>query len=234
MIIMTKTRIIGDVHGLKYELSLLLDNLPEDVTEAIQVGDLGVGFGQGDHWHESLDEMFSNVNGGFIRGNHDSPEQCKQMSTWIPDGTVKDNMFSIGGAWSIDQQYRVPGKSWWPEEELSYSQLELMISTYDMIRPDIMITHDVAKSAAEYMFFTEGRPLYGKHKYRTRTAQALDTMWEIHKPKVWCFGHWHFDIDQTIHGTRFICLNELSYCDLNRETLEVTFPNYWKPINRDY
>ncbi len=231
---MSKTRLVGDVHGLKYELSLLLDNLPEDVTEVIQVGDLGVGFGQGDYWHESLDEMFRNVNGFWIRGNHDNPETCKEMSTWISDGTIKNDWMFVGGAWSIDKAWRTPSISWWPEEELSTQELEIIISAYDLVRPDVLITHDVARSAAEELLFTEGRPLYGKNKYRTRTAEALDVMFQIHKPKINVFGHWHFDVDEVIDGTRFICLNELSYCDVDKETLEVTFPPYWNPINKDY
>jgi hypothetical protein len=60
---MTKTRFIGDVHGYKYELGLVLHNMPEDVIAAIQVGDMGVGFGQGDYWLESLDDMLLDVNG---------------------------------------------------------------------------------------------------------------------------------------------------------------------------
>jgi hypothetical protein len=93
-----------------------------------------------------------------------------------------------------------------------------------------MITHDVAFSAAEKMFFSSGRPLYGQKKYKTRTSEALDTMFQIHKPKINFFGHWHFDADDMIDGTRFICLNELSYCDIDRETLEVTFCPHWRPL----
>ena len=77
---MSKTRFIGDIHGYKYELSLVLDNLPQDVTSVIQVGDMCVGFGQGDFWHESLEYMLEKVNGRFIRGNHDNPAMCKTIS----------------------------------------------------------------------------------------------------------------------------------------------------------
>jgi predicted phosphodiesterase len=227
---MTKTRVIGDIHGHKYELSLILDSLPVDITEVIQVGDLGIGFGQGDYWHESLDIMFSEVNGRFLRGNHDNPKQCKQMQNWISDGSVRNSWMFVGGAWSIDKAWRTPGLDWWEDEELSMQELELIITTYDIIRPDVLITHDVAANAAEQLFFSEGRPLHGNQKYKTRTAQALQAMFEIHQPKINVFGHWHFDVDEVINGTRFICLNELSYCDIDRETLEVTFPSYWRPL----
>jgi hypothetical protein len=51
-------------------------------------------------------------------------------------------------------------------------------------------------------------------------------MFSIHKPDLWIFGHWHCDADEVIDGTRFICLNELSYVDVDMETLEVKWPEY--------
>jgi predicted phosphodiesterase len=221
---MTKTRFVGDIHGHKYELSLVLDNLPEDVTAVIQVGDMGVGFGQGDYWLESLDYMLSAVNGRFIRGNHDDPAICKTLNSWIPDGKVENDMMFIGGAWSIDYQRRTKDYDWWEDEELSYEELNRLIGVYDVIRPRVMVTHDIPRSIAAKLFFAEGRPLYGRGQYRTRTSAALDSMLDIHKPDLHIFGHWHFDVDETIDGTRFICLNELSYADVDLETLEVNFP----------
>ena len=88
---MTKTRVIGDCHGLKYELAIILNSLPEDVTQVIQVGDLGVGFGQGDYWHEDLDLMLKAANARWIRGNHDNPKTCREMQTWIRDGMIEND-----------------------------------------------------------------------------------------------------------------------------------------------
>ena len=109
-----KTRMIGDVHGLKYELSLVMTNLPEDVTHAIQLGDLGVGFGQSDYWHEDLDLMLASANAKWIRGNHDNPSACYDMKTWVPDGTVENDWMFVGGAWSIDYAWRTRGINLWP------------------------------------------------------------------------------------------------------------------------
>lgn len=228
---MSKTRIIGDVHGLKNDLSIILQNLPEDVTSVIQVGDMGVGFGQGDYWHEDLERMLSAVNAKWIRGNHDSPKKCREMSTWIPDGTVENDWMYLGGAWSIDYAWRAKGVSWWEDEELSYTELERLISVYDMIRPRVMVTHDVPHSVATQLFFAEDRPLYGNGQYKTRTGSALDAMFAIHKPELHIFGHWHYDVDEVIDGTRFVCLNELSIADVNRETLEIEFSSAWTPLH---
>lgn len=219
------TRFVGDVHGLKYELGLILGNLPNDVSSVIQVGDMGVGFGQGDYWHESLDETLNSVKGRWIRGNHDNPSQCREMKSWIPDGLIENNMMFLGGAWSIDYAYRAEGKSWWKDEELSYEELDRMLSIYDLVRPRVMVTHDCPLSVSKQLFIDSGK-CFSKQQYNTRTGSALEHMFELHQPELWLFGHWHFDEDKVINGTRFICLNELSYVDVDMKTLEVIWPEY--------
>lgn len=222
---MAKTRFIGDVHGYKYELSLVLDNLPQDVTSVIQVGDMGVGFGQGDFWHESLDDMLERVNGRFIRGNHDNPATCKTMKSWIPDGTIENDVMIVGGAWSIDRQWRTKDYDWWEDEELSYERLYALIQTYNYVQPRVMVTHDCPLSVSEELFIERGKS-FSSAQYRTRTGTAFQEMFETHKPALWIFGHWHCDADEVIDGTRFICLDELSYVDIDMKTLEVDFPSY--------
>lgn len=219
-----KTRFIGDVHGLKYELSLVLDNLPQSITNVIQVGDMGVGFGQGDFWHESLDDMLERVNGRFIRGNHDNPAMCKTMKSWIQDGVIENDVMFVGGAWSIDRQWRTKDYDWWEDEELSYEGLYLLIQTYNYVQPRVMVTHDCPLPVSEELFIKRGKSFSGT-QYRTRTGTAFQEMFETHKPALWIFGHWHYDVDEVIDGTRFICLNELSYADIDMNTLEVDFPS---------
>lgn len=220
---MTKTRFVGDVHGRKYELSLVLDNIPEDVTQVIQVGDLNVGFGQGDYWHESLEDMLQAVNGRWIRGNHDNPTTCREMGTWIQDGYIEDDVMFIGGAWSINYKWLTEGVDWWKDEELSIEQFYNLISVYDYVRPRVMVTHDCPLSVSNKLFVERGKTFSGG-QYKTRTGSAFEEMFSIHKPALWIFGHWHNNVDEVIDGTRFICLDELSYADIDLETLEVDFP----------
>ena len=220
---MTKTRFIGDVHGYKNELALVLNNIPDNVTSVVQVGDMGVGMGQSDYWHESLEDMLQAVNGRFIRGNHDSPSQCKEMHTWINDGRIENDVMFIGGAWSIDYQWRTEGLDWWRDEELSTEQFYGLISVYNYVRPRVMVTHDCPLSVSNKLFIERGKSFSGA-QYKTRTGSALEEMFSIHKPALWLFGHWHCNTDEVIDGTRFICLNELSYADINLKTLEVDFP----------
>jgi len=43
----------------------------------------------------------------------------------------------------------------------------------------------------------------------TLASNGLQIMFDMHRPKLWIFGHYHQDFDDVIKGTRFVCLNEL-------------------------
>lgn len=208
-------RIIGDIHGKKYEYRLITENMPIYITKSIQLGDMGVGFGQNDYWHESLDEHMIATNGFFIRGNHDNPTVAKNMTNYINDGPFMDNTFILNGAWSIDWKYRIDGIDWWRDEELSYNELNKLIDIYSETKPRIMITHDCPTLAAYYMFIKEGKTLGGKTLHLTRTGEALQQMFEIHQPDFWFFGHWHHSLAKKINGTKFVCLDELDFIDVD-------------------
>jgi len=222
------TRFIGDVHGKVSMLIDMLNDMPKDVTSVIQVGDMGVGFGQSEHWHSRLDETLKSKNTRFIRGNHDDPNECEKMESWIQDGFIENNVMYVGGAWSIDRYLRIEGINWWANEEISYNEFQSIINVYNVVLPNVMVTHDCPRVVATKFFFEKGKPLYGKEQNGTRTGYALDSMFETHKPKLHVFGHWHYDVDEVIDGTRFICLNELSYVDVNMETYEVVRTNQFK------
>lgn len=191
-------RFIGDIHGEEVEYRKIISRC----DSSIQVGDFGIGFRN----FNAIDP-----NHRFIRGNHDNPSLCQSHPNWIPDGNVevieeKTFMF-VGGAKSIDKDYRTPGLDWWPEEELSTQALEVMIDLFCSVKPDVMVTHDFPDSVTNMLFkrYAESIP---------RTREAFDYMLDTHKPKLWIAGHWHRSRDTVIEGCRFICLDILEYIDL--------------------
>ena len=68
---MTKklTRLIGDIHGLVNEYTAYAIDKFDGPT--IQIGDFGIGFGQGEYWLEYVSEFHKRGGHRFIRGNHD-------------------------------------------------------------------------------------------------------------------------------------------------------------------
>jgi len=207
-----KTRFIGDVHGKLFDYMNLIDNPTNPCTRSIQVGDFGFGFDQRKEYVAELNRFTNrpNHNHRFIRGNHDDPAVCKARSNYISDGHTEDDIMFIGGANSIDRATRVEGVSWWPDEELSYSELSDIQVKYNDFKPRVMVTHECPESVVGHMF-----DWYAKKQFKSVTRQAFDMMWQYHKPDIWIFGHWHADRDVNIMGTRFICLNELSFIDLD-------------------
>jgi len=210
---MKKTiRFIGDVHG-KFDP---YKNIIKSCDASIQVGDMGVGFRS----TRSDDDWMTNPphyamrqgDHQFIRGNHDNPAVCKRHSQYIHDGTVQGDMMFVGGALSVDKEWRTKDYDWWEDEELSIVELNEMINKYEAAKPRIMVTHEVPDSIATTMQAMSGRQ---KLDWPSRTRQAFDTMFQLHKPELHVYGHWHYDFDHVILGTRFVCLAELSTIDIN-------------------
>ena len=123
--------------------------------------------------------------------------------------------FYIRGAESVDKQWRVEGVSWWKEEELSYRQAKDAIELYASYKPDIMLTHDCPSSA---LLFFITNPLKDEISI---TNNILHECFKIHKPKNWYFGHHHIDKEVEYKGTKFRCINELSYVDLDIKNGEI-------------
>lgn len=202
------TTFIGDAHGMfdRYE------NIIRSVKNTIQVGDMGVGFRIPIQPNVQLMEE---QGARWIRGNHDAPHVCRDNPHWIEDGTTEvtdagTKMMFVGGAWSIDFMMRQKNVNWWEDEECSYAEFQRFIDQYMQFKPDVMVTHDAPESVIKHLF------LNGTHKprYRSLTGSALDAMFEMYRPKLWVFGHWHVSVDSVVHGTRFRCVAEL-------ETFEV-------------
>lgn len=216
-----KVRLIGDVHGKFGKYRSILTRTP---YPTIQVGDMGVGFFQWPHGEPSVNPPYDKmVEGGhrFIRGNHDNPAVCKRHTQFIPDGTVEGTTMFIGGAVSIDKAFRVEGFSWWPDEELSYQELDALVQKYIEVKPETMITHECPEEMAEALI--QAQALFTGKKsgmklepeWSSRTRQAFQQMWSAHSPKLWVFGHWHYPFDHVLRGTRFVCLGELQTMDVD-------------------
>ena len=198
--------VIGDIHGKYQEYRNLLKRY--EGQPSVQIGDFGYGFGPVPIFPETAK---------FFRGNHDSPEECRKSPNYLGEFGVRKmdgvEFFFVSGAWSIDWQMRIPERSWWPDEELSIPQLNEALDLYVKIKPEIMLTHDGPNVSTDVIL--NSMSVHKTKPIPTRTTQALDAMWEAHKPKKWIFGHWHVNWRRQIEGTDFRCLGELGWCEVN-------------------
>ncbi len=197
-------RYIGDIHGRDdlYAKALV------GAEKSVQVGDFGFGFVPPHHMARWPGR---NLKHRMIRGNHDDPAQAEAHPGFIDSGYESDGTFYVNGGYSIDRQWRIPGVSWWADEEHSQSDLKVLIEMYAMHRPRRVVSHEGPVAAIVNLFAPE--------RYApSRTSLALDQMLRIHRPAEWIFGHWHQSRDCVLGGIRFICLKEGGWIDLPEVT----------------
>lgn len=182
-------RIIGDVHGKITDYN----KIASCSSESICVGDVGF-----DYSDITLDPNKHKI----VAGNHDN--YANLSPHFLGDFGVYQDFFYVRGAWSIDWAYRREYIDWFPQEQLTYSRMIEAIELYNYVRPACVISHECPASIKK-MLCGESNDL---------TSQGLQKMLEISSPYAWYFGHHHRNFFQTINGTLFCCLNELSFVDL--------------------
>jgi hypothetical protein len=189
---------IGDIHGEWSRYCKIINQLGN--YKSIQLGDFGVGFITPDlNLFQSLSK-----NHKFIRGNHDDPKACKTFPNFLGDwGYIEtEDIFYVGGGASIDWYLRIPGKSWWEDEELSREQMTNAVDLYAKIQPRIVCSHDCPESVVSFI-----RTSIRKQPGENITRLGLAEMFSIHMPEIWVFAHWHKSLVFKVGHTQFHCLN---------------------------
>jgi hypothetical protein len=207
--------IIGDVHGKTGTYQKMIRRMPEG-QRSIQIGDMGIGF-PGVGLHKMPDEH------KWFRGNHDNPEKCRANHNYFGDwGYLEaDHLFWLAGAWSIDRVMRIEGQTWWPDEELSYAELQQVTDLYKEKKPRFVVSHEVPARAGRALLDGLMGPYFSAKGdcCNSRTSQALQSMLEFHQPEEWVFGHYHVDKTFQLQDcrTKFTCVAELSMYELHTE-----------------
>ena len=190
--------VIGDVHG-HYDRYVKMARKRE---HTVQLGDLGFKYG----CLSNLDPAKHKV----VAGNHDNYDIIGEFPHYLGDfgncslGGVE--FFFYRGAYSIDRSYRTIGIDWWAQEEVSIENAEKAKELFEQTKPSIVITHCCPHSIIPYFL----DPLDASAKvFCSRTDFALQSLWEVHQPSLWIFGHYHTNKSIEMNGTKFLCINEL-------------------------
>ena len=224
-------RIIGDVHNRlapppRRKQRNVRDLFPESPQQArafrarnyleliqparhsVQVGDLAIDY-------SPLVEV-DHESHRAIAGNHDnlantSPQFLGDFGVHsFPLESGVFQFFYLRGARSLDIKSREEGVNWWPNEELSEKESALAIELYRKTHPSIVITHDCPTQLVSQVATTK------VDVEPSRTNRTLQACLDHHQPELWMFGHYHRNwvIDHEC-GTKFVCLGELGYYDLD-------------------
>jgi hypothetical protein len=220
-------RIIGDVHGIHTNKGNCAGrnylNLIQKPEHSLQIGDFGFDYTV----LEKVDPKHR-----IILGNHDHYEKCRNYPHFLGNfGTYNFGPFKffyIRGGRSVDQWARKSRIDWFAEEELNYGESMDALEIYSSERPEIVITHECPAEIIPLVIRNDwGIP-------PSVTAKLLQACYEVHKPKIWIFGHFHRNwvlnyagVGVTSQGktvdngprplTKFICLDELAFLDVNED-----------------
>lgn len=199
--------ITGDTHGdidYKKLLTLKENNLSYD-DYLIICGDAGICWStQTFQYHLDLYNAIG-CTIIFIDGNHENFTMLNQCQLVEYRGAVMhqidehifhvlrgeimiiDNksFLCVGGAISIDKNCRTPYVSWWPEEEITYHDIDNAISNLEKVnnKVDYVITHCCDTHTVLKSFGFK----------RDVCSDQLTFIDKVVDYKHWFFGHYHFD-----------------------------------------
>ena len=132
---------------------------------------------------------------------------CESGSILSPAANF--NILFIGGALSIDKEWRTPNKSWWTQETMWKYQVEYVL---DLIESESLPKINVVVSHTCPYFMTDA--VINKYTYEKAldpVCKLLDRVYaEIH-PELWVFGHFHKYFTGVFEKTKFVALN---MCDI--------------------
>ena len=201
-----KTLIVGDIHNEFAYLNDLINKKQPDLL--ICCGEFG-------YWPNiPWAAQFTNIKPQnskilWCEGNHEDFWSLQRRETdelvpnviymprgstyTLPDGRV---IMFFGGANSIDKNIRTLGVDWFPEEVITQKDL------YNLpdIKVDIFITHTCSLEIKNIIIprdhLKENDPSYN----------ALSELWNIYRPSLWYFAHFHFCKTGYQGDTKWTCL----------------------------
>ena len=204
----TRLLVAGDTHGnhLHWKHVLLPAAREHQVDGIVQLGDFGYWplTGEGLNYlawlSAELDDDDLRVI--FVDGNHEDHKALRQLPTrpdgfvevtdrilWAPRGhrwTWQGVLFlALGGAYSIDRQYRKLDSGrwgWFKEEVITPEEAQQAIAGGPA---DVLLTHDAPAGALPMV-------AGGRHDPATlQSARHVQAVAEATKPQLLLHGHWH-------------------------------------------
>ena len=208
-----KVVVFGDVHGNFFQVVRALDVAQREMIDVlVQVGDLGIW--HGDSGTRFLDDVNDELEKRdmwlfFVDGNHENFDILYSYDLNRADGTrpVRSRIIhlprglrwewsghrfgALGGAHSVDRQWRKEDVSWWPEEWVSDSELQSFAAGGPV---DILFMHDSPEGAPN-MIVDSGTNTFNfpiedinlANMHRKRLAEVVNTT----SPALIMHGHYH-------------------------------------------
>lgn len=205
----------GDWHGdLSYAITSLervIERYPH-IDTYYHVGDFGV-WGDNNNYLDAVSGVLLGSDKILVvtGGNHENwniwdewvkcgnPYYYSEALIFLPKVAYWEHggrkYLSVGGASSIDQYLRVPGKSWWPQEEIHLADVCRVENANKEV--DVLITHESSNDPV--LPVRQVLSNYMKQMMWPENAKKLSEIQRIYvsrvfdsvKPKIHVHGHWH-------------------------------------------
>ncbi len=230
----------GDFHTLTYKMCIQYQMTD---TLLIVAGDCGFGFDKPAYYEQVYNKdavRLRKANNwiAFVRGNHDNPAYfneeriaCKRWRT-VPDYSVISacghNILCIGGAISIDREYRLKKQVrcalsqtgyYWPDEAPVFLKEAIDSLTLPI---DTVVTHTAPsfceKQDHAFLYeWAEMDPTLLDNVAAER--QTMDCIYECIKQtelpvQNWIYGHFHESWTSFIDGIRFKMLDIMEFYEI--------------------
>jgi Icc-related predicted phosphoesterase len=205
----THVGLAGDWHGNTWHAIQTLNKFKkQNITTIIQLGDFGIWGGQDSAtFIRKVERTLKNNEQKLyiVLGNHENYEKVNNVPINEDTGLqhYRENIFffprgfrgmlgeysfvTLGGANSIDKEWRTPYISWWAEESITLGEV---YRTAEGGHADIMFTHDAPWGApvplSDGSNWTASGLRYA-HEGQTMLRQAVDAV----KPQILFHGHYH-------------------------------------------
>ena len=204
----------GDIHGQPHNVVRLAKERIKEKDTLILLGDVGANY-YGNKRDSLTKRTLAEIKGTVlcIHGNHEQRPQ--NISTYkekewnggivwyedeypnllfAKDGDIyqieKYRYLVLGGAYSVDKQWREPNVEWWADEQPSdeiKAYVEQQLATQDV---DAILSHTCPFKYIPTEMFLSGIKQSGVDQ---STELWLDTIEERINYKAWFCGHWHTD-----------------------------------------
>lgn len=249
-----KIAFAGDWHGNTYWAQSVIRQIAESLADEdekviIQLGDFGFWPGKwGQTYIESLQKTLDEVNADllFIDGNHENHATLKKLAkskhvngqsvpcpvsdriTWLQRGTrfkVNDKTYlALGGAASVDRQWRTENTSWFPAERITPEQKDAAIADGPAT---VLLSHD---APADVPITFPPVPVWPSQdlalsqvnrEYLQEVVDACGINYVMH-------GHMHMSYEKTVRSERSYFRANCFNCDgsignwgiMNAKTME--------------
>lgn len=223
--------VTGDTYGNQILWDACITSFLKPGDTIIVLGDFGIGFFDGKYWPE---EMFFDYLAEqpytvlFVDANHENFDKLNayEVSEWnggrvhrirpnvihLMRGEIYEidgkKVFTFGGGYSLDRDFRVPGKTWWSEEmpsDADYRNATEHLKTADF-RVDYILSHTAPVNTVDYM----SRLRLGIKNTVVEEAPLTSYLQWVQENTAynrWYFGH--FYIDRKLWKNQYVLLDEI-------------------------